>query len=174
MYHRFAACLLIFAALIVFGCSQEPSSETKLIRHYSADNSDGIVGGHMVAIDSTQFAEGGASVRIDANGPTVVPLYEVRHVDIDNARLIYRALVRSLNVEGQAYLEMWCQFGDKGEFFSRDLQTPVVGSSEWKTEETYFFLRSGETPNLVKLNLVVNGSGTVWIDDIGLYSGTLN
>ncbi len=59
-------------------------------------------------------------------------------------------------------------FPGKGEFFSRGLQNPISGTTGWVTEETPFFLKKGENPDNVKLNLVINGTGTVWIQDIKL------
>jgi hypothetical protein len=69
---------------------------------------------------------------------------------------------------------MWCHFPGKGEFFSRGLQTALTGSSDWNSQETFFFLKKGENPDNVKLNLVISGKGTVWIDDIHLIKGPLN
>jgi hypothetical protein len=63
--------------------------------------------------------------------------------------------------------------GGGREAFSRDLQSPLSGSNEWSTEETLFFLQAGQRPDNVKLKLVVDGQGTVWIDDIRLTSGPL-
>jgi len=94
-------------------------------------------------------------------------------IDVENARLIYKAQVRTENVEGQVYLEMWCCFPGKGEFFSRGLMTPLTGTTDWTTQETPFFLKKGQNPDNVKLNLVINGKGTVWIDDIRLLTGPL-
>lgn len=68
---------------------------------------------------------------------------------------------------------MWCQFSGKGEYFSRALHAPLSGSNEWTTQETPFFLKKGENPSNVKLNVVINGSGTVWVDDIRLIKGPL-
>ena len=68
---------------------------------------------------------------------------------------------------------MWCQFTGKGEYFSRDLSSPLTGTTDWSTEETPFFLKKGENPDNVKLNLVIEGKGTVWIADIGLLQGPL-
>jgi len=34
-------------------------------------------------------------------------------------------------------------------------------------------LKKGQKPELVKLNLVITGKGTVWIDDIKLIRGPL-
>jgi hypothetical protein len=39
--------------------------------------------------------------------------------------------------------------------------------------ETPFFLKRGEKPDNVKLNVVINGTGTVWIDDVKLLKGPL-
>lgn len=36
-----------------------------------------------------------------------------------------------------------------------------------------FFLQKGENPDNVKLNLVIKGKGTAWIDDIRVMQGPL-
>jgi hypothetical protein len=63
---------------------------------------------------------------------------------------------------------MWCSFGGKGEFFSKGLANPLTGTTSWTTQEITFGLKRGENPENVKLNLVIDGKGTVWIDDIRL------
>jgi hypothetical protein len=103
----------------------------------------------------------------------VVRLFELGDIDVENARLIYQAKVRTEGVEGQVYLEMWCPFPGKGEFFSQGLQTLLTGTTNWTTEETPFFLKKGENPDNVKLNLVINGKGTAWIDDIRVLKSPL-
>jgi hypothetical protein len=71
-------------------------------------------------------------------------------------------------LQGKAYLEMWCRFPGQGEFFSRALNQTYSGSNEWSSTETPFILQQGQKPDLVRLNVVVEGTGTVWIDDIRL------
>jgi hypothetical protein len=112
-------------------------------------------------------------LKITATEPTVVRLFEVGDIDIENARLIYQAKIRTDNIAGKVYLEMWCNFPGKGEFFSRGLQTPLTGTTNWTREETPFFLKKGENPDNIKLNLVIDGKGTAWIDDIRLMKGPL-
>ncbi len=63
---------------------------------------------------------------------------------------------------------MWCVFKDKGEYFSRALHDPFTGTTDWKLQQTPFFLEKGQNPDNIKLNLVINGQGTVWIDNIKL------
>jgi hypothetical protein len=63
---------------------------------------------------------------------------------------------------------MWVRFPGKGEFFSRGLNRPMTGTMSWLTISTPFFLQEGQKPDLIRLNLVVSGSGRVWIDDVRL------
>jgi len=157
---------------VLVGCSKPPKEATEL-KHFPIDSMEGIITQSGVQIDKQISSDGKGSLRITSTEPIVVHLFETGDIDIENARLIYQARVRTENVEGQVYLEMWCHFPGKGEFFSRGLQTPLTGTTDWTTEETPFFLKKGENPDNVKLNLVINGKGTSWIDDIRLLKGPL-
>jgi hypothetical protein len=158
--------------LLVVGCSK-PSTQVTELRHYPLNDTEGILTVSHVTFDKRISSDGQGALRIGATKPTVVRLFEVRELDVENARLIYQAKVRTEGVDGQVYLEMWCHFPGKGEFFSRGLQTPLTGTTDWTIEETPFFLRKGEKPDVVKLNLVIDGTGTAWIDDIRLLKGPL-
>jgi hypothetical protein len=103
----------------------------------------------------------------------IVPLFEVTDVSIENAMLIYQATLQSEKLDGQAYLEMWVRLPGKGEFFSRGLDRPITGTTSWMTVATPFFLQAGQKPNLIRLNLAVQGKGRVWIDDIHLMRAPL-
>ena len=108
-----------------------------------------------------------------AAAPGQVALFETGDIDVENAPLIYQARLRAEGVKGKVYLEMLCRFPGKGEFFSRALHASLTGSSDWTQQETPFLLKSGENPENVMLNLVIEGTGTVWIDDIRLVKGPL-
>ena len=89
--------------------------------------------------------------------------------------MIYQARLRTENLQGKAYLEMWCYFPGGGEYFSKGLYAALIGSTgtSWSIEEIPFILKKGQNPDNVKLNLVIEGRGTVWIDDIRLLKGSL-
>jgi hypothetical protein len=159
-------------AFILVGCSKAPQEVVELKR-FPIDSLEGIMTQSGVQFDKEVSSDGNGSLKIIATEPTVVRLFELGDIDIENARLIYQAKVRTEGVEGQVFLEMWCHFPGKGEFFSRGLQTPLTGTTNWATEETPFFLKKGENPDNVKLNLVINGKGTAWIDDIRVLKGPL-
>jgi len=154
------------------GCSKPPQEVVEL-KKFPIDSLEGVITQSGVQFDKEISSDGNGSLKIIATEPTVVRLYELGGIDVENARLIYQAKVRTEGVEGQVYLEMWCHFPGKGEFFSRGLQTPLTGTTNWTTEETPFFLKKGENPDNVKLNLVINGKGTAWIDDIRVLKGPL-
>ena len=165
----------VYVVLFIFICAcSKPSGQTVELKRFPLDTMEGVITQTGVELDNKITSEGKGALRIIADGPTTVRLLEVSGLDVENARLIYQAKLRTEGVEGQVYLEMWCHFPGKGEFFSRGLQTPLTGTMNWTTEETPFFLKKGDKPDYIKLNLVVNGKGTAWIDDIRLLKAPLN
>lgn len=162
-------CMMI---LVGVSCSKPPQQVSELKR-FPIESLEGVISQSGLQFDKEISSDGNGSLRITATEPTVARLFEVGDIDVEDARLIYQAKVRTEGVEGQVYLEMWCSFPGKGEFFSRGRQTPLTGTANWASEETPFFLKKGENPDNVKLNLVINGKGTAWIDDIRLLKGPL-
>jgi serine/threonine protein kinase len=101
-------------------------------------------------------------------------LFEVPDPGIENCTVMYRAKLKSEGLVGRAYLEMWCQLPGQGESFSRGLNNTISGSSDWATCQTRFFLKAGEKPDLIRLNLVVEGPGRVFIKDVELTAKSSN
>ena len=165
-------CVSVVMIFAIVGCTK-PSTEVVELKMFPVDSLEGIITQSGVEIDKAVSSDGNGSLKITATEPTVVRLFKVGDIDIENARLIYQAKVRTEGIDGKVYLEMWCNFSGKGEFFSRGLQTPLTGTTNWTTEETPFFLKKGENPDNVKLNLIIDGKGTAWIDDIRLMKGPL-
>ena len=167
-------CILfmVCAGIFFLGCSRGNVQVIEL-RHYPVKNLEGVIDKPDVEVDREISSDGNGSLRITATGPVTVQLYETGDLNIENAMLIYKARIRTRDVRGQVFLEMWCHFPDKGEFFSRALHAPLSGNNEWTAQETPFMLKKGENPDNVKLNLVINGKGTAWIDDIRLVKGPL-
>ena len=169
---RAAVWQLVIIALILFpGCSN-PSNTTNEIRHYPVDGIENLIDSSGIVFDKDISSDGRGSIRINASGLTTIRLYETGDIDLENIRLEYRAMVKTKEVTGKVYLEMVCHFPGSGEFFSRGLQNPITGTVNWTTEETPFFLRKGQNPDNVKLNLIIDGTGIVWIDDIRLLKWT--
>jgi hypothetical protein len=112
-------------------------------------------------------ADGGWMITRDAAGS--VPLFEVP-AGLEQTTLTYRARLKARDVRGKAYLEMWVRVPGRGEFFSRGLDQPLHGTSDWASYEIPFFLNeAGARVDLVKLNVAFEGGGgAVWIKDVEL------
>jgi hypothetical protein len=169
---KIVLCLIIFAAWVLSGCRREAPVSVEL-RTYPVRSAAGVLTQSGVELDAEVTSDGDGSLRLTAAEPTTFRLYQTGDLDVENGRLVYQARVKTLDVVGEVYLEMWCCFPGKGEFFSRGLHAPVSGTVDWTTLETPFFLRKGENPDNIKLNLVVDGTGTAWIDDIRLVRASL-
>ncbi len=162
-----AALAVIAAVIAAAGCTRDAGDVIE-IKHYPVDDLDGVIMAGCVELDDAVSADGGGSIRVATTEPVTFRLYETGDIDVEDARLIYRAKLKTQAVEGRVYLEMYCHFEGKGDAFSRGLQAPLTGTTDWVSEEIPFFLREGENPDNVRLNLVIDGSGTAWIDDIRL------
>jgi hypothetical protein len=166
-----ASCLFFLA---FSGCGGGDQTEVVELRDYPLDNLTGLLTeSENIMADADNSVDGNGSLKIVASEPITVALYETGDIDIENAKLTYQAELMTEDLEGEVFLEMWCAFEDKGEYFSRGLDSTVKGTTDWTTLVTPFFLKTGENPDNVKLNLVIDGTGTVWIDDIKLVKGPL-
>ncbi len=115
---------------------------------------------------SKQAVLDGEAWRVDAAEAQVVSLFELPLADIDDCTITYRAKMKSEDVKGRAFLEMWCRVPGFGESFSRGLDKTITGTNNWANFEIQFFLKKGEKTDQLKLNLNFEGSGRVWIKDI--------
>jgi hypothetical protein len=149
---RTSQLLLILTAFTA--CYGQSASEEMLFEN-AIDDLTGVLAAEAVAFDAEVTNDGTGSLRIVTDGATTVRLYEVGDIDVEDARLVYRAQLRTDSMEGQVYLEMWCRFPGMGEYFSRALDTPLSGTTEWTQQETPFFLEAGQNPDHVALNVVI-------------------
>jgi hypothetical protein len=153
--------LLVISAAVLILVSPALAQELKKL---SLDDVASI--GLQIQNDPMTKTEGKSSLKITTLWPTTVCLGEVSGLNIENAKLIYKAKLKT-DLQGPAYLEMWVGVGG-GHYFSRGLNDQVQGKMEWKAVQTPFMLKEGQKPDKVTLNVVINGTGTVWVDDIVL------
>jgi len=162
--------LAVFLSLyLLVSCSQGREQLPEIIKSYDLDSLNIIISKEGVELDEKIRYKGAASIKLSTDRPRTFNLIETGDIDLEDARLVYQAKIRTEDVDGKVYLEMWCVFKDRGEYFSKALNSQLSGTNEWVTQETPFFLRKNENPVNVKLNLVIDGKGTAWIDDIKLF-----
>ena len=179
---RVLAAVGLLCAVIVLtapGCSESPPESVgedagaTEIRRLPLDTLSVVLTRSNVEFDPNVSSDGNGSLRVTASAPMTVRIYEMGPMAVDDARLIYQARVRTSDLKGRVYLEMWCHIPGKGAIPSRGLASALSGTTGWTVLETPFFFPKGERPENVGLNLVVDGTGTAWIDDIRLLQAPL-
>jgi len=159
--------ILVAMFIALFICSPSVAGELKKL---NLDDKNDL--GLKIENDASVKVEGKGSIKISTLWPTTICLGQVTELDIENARLIYKADVKS-QLDGSALLEMWVHLGG-GQYFSRGLNSTVTGNSNWTSIQTPFMLQKGQRPDKVTLILIINGKGTVWVDNIVLTKEPLN
>jgi hypothetical protein len=131
------------------------------------------IGDQVETISRDGVSVDDGALKLSASETTTFRLYVVPFDAIDESVLSYRAKMKTEGLEGKAYLEMWVRAPGRGEFFSRGLWNSVTGTTAWDSYEAPFYLQKGEFADQAKLNVVVEGKGTVWIKDIELLRAPL-
>src|SRR6266536_5040836 len=121
---------------------------------------------HPITESGSSPDEGGW--RIEARAAGSVRLFEVPEPGVEQCLLTYRAELKTAEVEGGAYLEMWCRFPGAGEFFSKGIHQKATGTTGWASHEVPFRLKAGQRPDLIRLNVAFDGPGTVWLRKVEL------
>ena len=155
----------VFAAVSLLFFLLNPLAQASELSKLNLDDASSL--GTTVSTDSKVKQEGNGSIRISTVWPTTICLGEVQELNVENAQIVYRAKVKSERMEGNVFLEIWCHVGG-GQYFSRGLNSVVSGTMDWRTLQTAFFLQSGQIAEKATLNIVINGKGTVWVDDVHL------
>ena len=105
---------------------------------------------------------------IDTKEKQTFRLFELEDPEAQQCLITYRARIKSDGLAGRAFLEMWCRFRGGGSSSPRASTNPSAVFTEWASYEVPFYLKKGQKPDLIKLNLVVEGVGKVWIKDVEL------
>jgi hypothetical protein len=151
-------CILgALAAVLFTSCAVPPVEAVKV---FTAND-------RPIAEDLVRDGDGWS---VACEGPRTYRLFEVEGPTLTECVALYRAALKCEELHGRAYIEMKCRIPRRGEFFSKGLDLTVSGTMDWVNCQTPFLLRKGMAPDLIKLNLVVEGRGKVWIKNVGLFS----
>ncbi len=174
MSGRFLLLLMVASIVVIFMLGiLQMADRPKELKQFPLNSLDGIITKSGVEFDQRISSDGKGSLRISVGEPAVVKLFEIGDISVEDARLIYQMRIRAENLEGDAYLEIRCSFPNRRELLSRGRSSRITGTQDWSTQEATFYLARGMKTDGVKLNLVINGKGTVWVDDISLIKASL-
>jgi hypothetical protein len=155
----------LLGLLFIIACSKAPTIE--VIARFPVDDWEGLLARSGLHLDERVTADGKGALKISVDEAMVIPLYDTGNLDVENGFLVCDAQLRLDNCEGIVYLELLCNFPGRGEYYSRGFDHAASGTSGgWIKSRARFFLREGENPDNVRVNLVMTGPGTAWIDDI--------
>ena len=149
-----------------------PASTTKAVEIAHFPISVGAVpAGADAVFDPGVSQDGGGSLRVDTQQGGRLRLYALDGIGDVQGRLVYTGFRKSRDLRGAAFFEMWCRPASGDPAFVRGVNRRVEGTSDWKPTEIGFSRPDlCSNPVSVELNVVVDGSGTVWIDDLRLWS----
>lgn len=179
MRFRSAAGGLLVLAVGLHGCgesgrpdtaAERPVREAVEIAHYPL-SADAVPAGADAVFDRAISQDGGGSLRVvtgEEGGR--LRLYRVEDLAPIEGSLLYTGFLRSQDLTGAAFLELWCHPLEGNPAFVRGVARRVAGTSDWKPQELGF--TSPDTckdPASVELNVVIQGAGTVWIDNLRLW-----
>jgi hypothetical protein len=106
--------ILVLVALVA------SSAHAEELKRLNLDDASGI--GTTIQTDTQVKTEGKGSIKITTQWPTTICLGEVASLNVENAKLLYKAKVKS-DLDGSAFLEMWAHVGG-GQYFSRGMSEP--------------------------------------------------
>lgn len=176
--------IVLGALLAIAACGEDPRSAPGAnagsadglgasaveLAHFPLAEND-VPAGRDATYDAGVSQDGGGSLRIETQAGGRLRLYELDDVGPIHGRLVYTGFLRSRDLDGTAFLELWCRPAEGDPAFVRGIQTAVSGTFDWRPQVIGFSnpdLCKG--PVSVELNVVIQGSGTVWIDNLRLWS----
>jgi len=173
---RRAVPVLLIGAMAAFlavgGCGRGPVE----VASFPVDGDQDIIdrGGENIAFDRQESADGGGSLRAESTRPRTVRLYEVRNPrGLEGRLIVLSAKLKSVGVRGRTYPELWVHAAGRNEVQVRSPSVFLAQTRDWTPLRLEYRCEKGERPELLRVNLVIDGIGRAWIDDIRLTSEPL-
>lgn len=168
----FLLSIAVTAALAAGGCGRGPAE----VASFPVDGDQDILdrGGENVAFDREESADGGGSLRAESERSRTVRLYEVRNPrGLEGRLIILTAQLKSVGIHGRAFPELWIHAAGRNEVQARNPAGVISKTQNWKSVRIEYRCEQGERPDLLRVNLVIDGFGRAWIDDIRITSEPL-
>ena len=155
----------VLAAMMVYaGCSKkvEPPKD---IQSFNCDSLDGILTEGVATVDTQNPAEGAGSLKFSVAQPVTLPLFEIK-LPGDGAKFTLTYKMKVKDFSGDAYGQMDVNYANGGKQSLNNYQSAMGATSDWQPRELTYTVQRGQKVSSIVLSLILNGSGTVWIDDV--------
>ncbi len=167
--------VLVLAAVAVCvvwaGCSKkvEPPKE---IQFFNCDTLDGVLTEGSAVVDTQDPAEGTGSLKIAAAQPVTLPLFEIK-LPGDGAKFTLQYKMKVKDFSGDAYGTMEVNYASGGKQSLNNYQSALGATSVWQQRELIYTVQRGQKVSSIVFSVILNGSGTVWVDDVHLIRAPL-
>jgi hypothetical protein len=121
-----------------------------------------------LSFDSEESSDGAGSLHIDASKQRTVRLVEIPDPGVAGVRLTWTASLKTVSQYGGVYMELWAKIPGYGERFERGPDRRIGRTTVWTEVSTHLDLPPGESPEWIRLQLVLAGGGHVWVDAMRL------
>ena len=112
----------------------------------------------------------GSELEVKSDEAATKSLFDVALPQLERCMIAYRLQIQTDNLNAAVYPEIWCRIPEKGQFFSRGVNSKIKGTNDWLQVEIPFYLENGQVADLLHLNLVFEGAGTVRLKDVEVLS----
>lgn len=112
-------------------------------------------------------------LRVQADAKETIRVWEFPIKTQDACQFECRFDLRSADLAGDVYPEMWCRVSGMGEAFSKGLHYRLSGDNDWVSCSLPFYLKPNEFIENVRFQLVFSAAGEAAVRHVEFYQTPL-
>jgi hypothetical protein len=121
----------------------------------------------LVSTDKSITADGNGSIKVEAALNAMVTVADQKNLSVPKDNTLWCTIkVKCAGVKQRAYLELWCEVAEGRRAFSKGLDQPLQGDSDWREIRLPMMVNGDFTVSRALVNVVIEGPGTVWVDQV--------
>lgn len=166
------AMILLFASLALVSCNKKKPGPPKEVDSFTCATVDRVVAKELVTVDREASSDGDGSIMINTAEPVTVRFFEGK-LPGENCKYTYKVKMKTEKLNGDAYLTMDINYPSGGkQTVQQEARSYLSDTNDW-TQMEITISGPNQKPASVVLNVVVDGDGTVWVDDLHLIATPL-
>ena len=159
---------LSFLFISIVGCGKKKP----LIYNFQVNSLNRVISKFNLKLDDEVSYDGLGSIRVDSKDTTTAYIFVLYDIPVKRAKLTWEAYCKSEDLKGKAFLEMGVQISKKYrkelESYLHQSKDFLRGTTNWQKIKVEFLVLENLKVDVVQLNLIIEGEGTVWIDQVRL------
>lgn len=159
---------VVFLLFFLLSCKKEKP----LVYNFPVNSLARTIAKFNIKLDNKVSYDGLGSIRIDCEDTTTAYLFVLRDIPVERPKLVWEVYCKSKDLKGKAFLEIGVQipgkYGKGVETFLHCSRDSLCGTTDWEKMEVEFLVMEKRKVDIAQLNMIVEGSGTVWIDQVRL------